>query len=288
MTIIVAVSNQKGGVAKTTSCFSLGACLAELGWHTLVVDFDPQGHLSLAAGYDPDELESSVVDLLLADRSQFNPQGLILHTAMANLDLMPADLRLATLEQTLTEREGYEFALWRGFQSLAPPQRGEEGPAQSHYDAILIFSPSKQKSPTAEASLLEEEITHAGLPQREEKDPQLSNEMKSASKKTSPTAAEKPTLSEGVLDDIPPSEAVQLQSGEVHSAALESTLPQAIGASLPSSDPPTPVTRNNAHDRMPPIDPFRQSHAIQKKRSKGGWRWIHCGGGDLQPRGFPR
>ncbi len=141
MTIIIAVSNQKGGVAKTTSCFSLGACLAERGWHTLVVDFDPQGHLSLAAGYDPDELESSVVDLLLADRSQVNPQALILPTAMANLDLMPADLRLATIEQTLTERESYEFALWRGFQSLAPPQRGEEGPAQSHYDAILIDCP---------------------------------------------------------------------------------------------------------------------------------------------------
>ncbi len=130
-----------------------------------------------------------------------------------------------------------------------------------------LFSPSKQKSPTAEASL-EEEITHAGLPQREEEDPQPSNETKPASEKTSPTAAEKPTLSEGALDDIPPSEEVQLQSGKVHSAALESALPQATGPSLPPSDPPTPITRNNANDRMPPIDPFRQSAAIQKNAPK--------------------
>lgn len=141
MTAILAVSNQKGGVAKTTSCFSLGACLAELNWRTLVIDFDPQGHLSLAAGYDPDELEHSVVDLLLADSPNADPSTRILSTAMPNLDLLPADLRLATVEHSLAEREGYEYALAHGIASLFPPRRSEQSSAKSKYDAILIDCP---------------------------------------------------------------------------------------------------------------------------------------------------
>lgn len=140
MTVVLAVSNQKGGVAKTTSCLSLGACLAELGWRTLVVDFDPQGHLSLAAGYDPDDLELSVVDLLIAE-PQTDPQALLLPTVMTNLDLLPADLRLATVEQSLTDREGYEFALLHGLQRLSPLQRDDQSLAKETYDAILIDCP---------------------------------------------------------------------------------------------------------------------------------------------------
>lgn len=141
MTVILAVSNQKGGVAKTTSCFSLGACLAERGWRTLVVDFDPQGHLSLAAGYDPDELESSVVDLLLADSPSPDPQTMILPTAMPNLDVLPADLRLATVEQSLIGKEGYEYALAQGLRNLIPPQRGEDQATKPTYEAVLIDCP---------------------------------------------------------------------------------------------------------------------------------------------------
>lgn len=140
MTVVLAVSNQKGGVAKTTSSLSLGACLAELGWRTLVVDFDPQGHLSLAAGYDPDELELSVVDLLLSE-PQTDPQSLLLPTVMTNLDLLPADLRLATIEQSLTDRAGYEFTLLHGLQRISPLQRDDESLVKEKYDAILIDCP---------------------------------------------------------------------------------------------------------------------------------------------------
>lgn len=141
MTVVLAVSNQKGGVAKTTSCFSIGACLAERGWRTLVVDFDPQGHLSLAAGFDPDELDKSVVDLLLDDPPTSDLQSLILPTAMVNLDILPADIRLATVERNLAERADYEYALSRGLQSLSPPQRDDESLIKSKYDAILIDCP---------------------------------------------------------------------------------------------------------------------------------------------------
>ncbi|GAB4471157.1 MAG: AAA family ATPase [Anaerolineales bacterium] len=141
MTMILAVSNQKGGVAKTTSCFSLGACLAELGWRTLVVDLDPQGHLSLAAGVDPDELDTSVSDLLLSNAKPADPQTLIRPTLMPNLDLLPADLRLATVEQSLAGREGYEYTLLKGLQALSPLQRNDESVAKEKYDAILIDCP---------------------------------------------------------------------------------------------------------------------------------------------------
>ncbi|PWH12796.1 MAG: sporulation initiation inhibitor Soj [Anaerolineae bacterium] len=141
MTVILAVSNQKGGVAKTTSCLSLGACLAELGWRTLVVDFDPQGHLTLAAGYEPDEVEASVVDFLLAEASEADLRSLLLPTVMTNLDLLPADLRLATVEQSLTKREGYEYTLLHGLQSLTPLQWDVETLPREKYDAVLIDCP---------------------------------------------------------------------------------------------------------------------------------------------------
>ncbi len=141
MSFILAVSNQKGGVAKTTSCFSLGACLAELGWRTLVVDLDPQGHLTLAAGFDPDELETSISDVLLGETSLPSSQGLILPTAMENLDLLPADLRLATVEHSLASKQGYEFTLANALQSLAPPKNSDERALNSKYDAILIDCP---------------------------------------------------------------------------------------------------------------------------------------------------
>lgn len=141
MTTILAVSNQKGGVAKTTSCFSLGACLAELGWRTLVVDLDPQGHLSLAAGFDPDELEGSVSDLLLSEAASDTAQALLLPTALPNLDLLPADLRLATVEQHLSGKEEYEYTLLRALQRVSPCQRRDESLAKEKYDAILIDCP---------------------------------------------------------------------------------------------------------------------------------------------------
>jgi len=49
MALTIAINNQKGGVAKTTTCLSLGACLAEMGYSVLLVDLDPQAHLTLGS-----------------------------------------------------------------------------------------------------------------------------------------------------------------------------------------------------------------------------------------------
>ena len=132
MSQIVAVSNQKGGVAKTTTCLSLGACLAELGYRTLVVDLDAQSHLTIAAGFDPEELTWTVADLLDAVTGALPEAraGVIQPTLLAGLDILPADVRLASVERSLYDQDNYEMglvhvlALW-----------------QTEYDYILFDCP---------------------------------------------------------------------------------------------------------------------------------------------------
>ena len=65
MTRIIAIANQKGGVAKTTTVASIGAALAEMGQRVLVVDLDPQACLTFSLGMDPETLEFSMHDVLL-------------------------------------------------------------------------------------------------------------------------------------------------------------------------------------------------------------------------------
>src|SRR4051812_27937339 len=62
---VIAIANQKGGVGKTTTCVNLGACLAELGQRTLIVDLDPQGNASSGLGIDYRGLETSMYDVLM-------------------------------------------------------------------------------------------------------------------------------------------------------------------------------------------------------------------------------
>ena len=140
MTKTFAISNQKGGVAKTTSCFSLAACLAEGGYHTLMVDLDPQAHLTMAAGLDPDEVEFSSADLLGLSASDAFPQDIIHPTGMAGLDLLPGDLRLAQIERSFSAVDGYEFQLKQSIASLA-----------SEYDFILLDCPPSMGTLTIQA-----------------------------------------------------------------------------------------------------------------------------------------
>ncbi len=144
MTITLAISNQKGGVAKTTSCFAIAACLAEKGYRTLAVDLDPQAHLTMAAGYDPDNLEKTVVDLLLGEDEQPEWGKVIQKTTLENLHLLPGDLRLAHIERQFGERENYEFLLR---QTLSPitssfqPSESTYPNLISAYDYILLDCP---------------------------------------------------------------------------------------------------------------------------------------------------
>lgn len=105
---IIAVANQKGGVAKTTTCVSLGASLAERGMRVLLIDLDPQAHLGLAVGIEPAQLSCTVTEVLGGKASL---ASVICQTRVRGLWLVPADQRLNWLDKHAYGRTGYEFLL---------------------------------------------------------------------------------------------------------------------------------------------------------------------------------
>src|SRR5271154_887092 len=85
---IVAVCNQKGGVGKTTTTIPLGAALAEQGRRVLLVDFDPQGALSVGLGIQPHDIDSTVYNLLM--ERNVKAQDVLFHTTVGGMDLLPS------------------------------------------------------------------------------------------------------------------------------------------------------------------------------------------------------
>ncbi len=130
MTTVLAVANQKGGVAKTTSVASLGAALAELDQRVLLVDLDPQACLTFSLGIDPEDLEVSVHHVLTKGIS---PAEVILETD-DGVDLLPATIELARAEADLLTRTGREHAVKAALEQLDD----DGGPA---YDWVLLDCP---------------------------------------------------------------------------------------------------------------------------------------------------
>jgi chromosome partitioning protein len=107
VTRVIAVANQKGGVAKTTTVASLGVALAELGRRVLVVDLDPQACLTFSLGVDPDALELTVHDVILGRVGApmaIRPLG-------EQLDLLPSSIDLTGSEIALHDRATREYVL---------------------------------------------------------------------------------------------------------------------------------------------------------------------------------
>jgi len=121
---IVALANQKGGVAKTTSVASLGAALAELGKKVLLVDLDAQACLTFSLGVDPDEVEKSINEVLVV-RGVAARDAVI--TCADGVDLIPSVIELAGVEAQLLPRPGREYVL----RSVLEPLRAD-------YDVILL------------------------------------------------------------------------------------------------------------------------------------------------------
>ena len=128
MTTTIAISNQKGGVAKTTTCLSLGACLAQMGKTVLLVDLDPQANLTLSIGLKPDELRHAVDEALLGNASLVSVSR---ETAVFGLDIVPASHSLVLLDKILYGRPGYEFYLKNGLEMMG----------QDFYDVVLMDCP---------------------------------------------------------------------------------------------------------------------------------------------------
>lgn len=106
----IAISNEKGGVAKTTTTISLGAVLVELGYQVLLVDLDAQANLTLALGFEPGEAEYTSCNIMLDNASLLSARQ---KTDIEKLDLIPSNSRIETSEQFLPMRTNYTTILRR-------------------------------------------------------------------------------------------------------------------------------------------------------------------------------
>jgi len=122
---VVAVCNQKGGVGKTTTTINLGAALAEFGRRVLLVDFDPQGALSVGLGIQPHELDYTIYNLLMERGA--SASEVVVKTSVAGMELLPSNIDLSGAEVQLVHEVGREFVLGGVLEPLVPD-----------YDVVLI------------------------------------------------------------------------------------------------------------------------------------------------------
>ena len=137
MSRIIAISNQKGGVGKTTTSINLSACLAEKGKKVLLVDIDPQGNATSGVGVNKIECENTVYELIIGSCKL---EDCIIHDALENLSVIPSNVNLAGAEIELIGVNDKEFILKKNIDKI-----------RDNYDYIIIDCPPSLNTLTVNA-----------------------------------------------------------------------------------------------------------------------------------------
>lgn len=137
MSKIISLTNQKGGVAKTTSTFNIGVALAQKGNKTLLIDLDPQASLTIYAGLEPYDFEKGIVDVLKYPRQDIDE---CIFSIRETLDIIPSRIELAGLENELLSRTARELILSKALDKV-----------KDRYDYILIDCPPQLSTLTINA-----------------------------------------------------------------------------------------------------------------------------------------
>ena len=127
MSKVISITNQKGGVGKTTTAVNLGAYMADLGKRVLILDFDPQGNAGSGLGVDINDIEYTIYEVLLEESSFENA---VRETKVKNLSLLPSNIDLSGLEVDLRDNPEKDYILKKFLKTI-----------EHNYDYILIDCP---------------------------------------------------------------------------------------------------------------------------------------------------
>ena len=127
MTQVITVTNQKGGVGKTTTAINLSASLAEKGRKVLAIDMDPQGNMSSGLGLDKNAIDGTIYDMIIGEA---DVEEVIHKDTIENLDILPSNVDLSAVEIEMIDVENKEFVVKNAIQKI-----------RDNYDYVIIDCP---------------------------------------------------------------------------------------------------------------------------------------------------